>query len=142
MSDTEYTPSVRFTPKERKLKNKCAKLLRDMMLQTLEEWNVIVQKELSSEQVNAQCIEKIKNKILNEVNRHLVWKVLAKKDRYDTPYYRAQLEELKNAHPNLEIVNNLHCFVSWPVFNQADIDRALSMRSDVPALLWEDEDNL
>ena len=32
MSDTEYTPSVRFTPKERKLKYKCSKLLRDMML--------------------------------------------------------------------------------------------------------------
>jgi hypothetical protein len=141
MAETDYKPGSRFTPKERKLKYRYAKLLRDMMLKTLEEWDAMVQNELTGDHVESQSIEKIKNKILGEVNRSLVWQVLAKEDRFDTPFYNAQLEELKKEHPNLTVDNNLHCFVSLPAFNQADIDRAFINLSGIPAFHWGDEEN-
>ena len=106
-----------------------------------EEWDAMVQNELTGDHIGPQSIEKIKNKILDEVNRSLVWKVLAKEDRYYTPFYNAQLEELKKEHPNLTVDNNLHCFVSLPAFNQADIDRAFTNLSDIPAFQWDDEEN-
>lgn len=88
-----------------------AKVLRDMMLQPLGEWEVMVQNELTGENVASQGIEKIKNKILGDVNRGLVWKVLAKEDRYDTPYYNAQLEEMKKVY-NGRKQPPLFCFMA------------------------------
>ena len=75
------------------------------------------------------------------MNRGLAWKVLAKEDRYDTSYYNAQLEEMKKAHPNLTVENNLHCFVSWPVFNQDDIARTFFANSSTSALQFDIDEN-
>lgn len=119
-------PSTRITPKERKYKHQYAKLLRDMMLDTFESWSELVDKELTDLQVEPQSKERIMGPIQEEVHRSLVWKVLAKEDRYDTPYYMMQLQELMKLHPDLTVENNYHCFVSWPVFSQADIERAFS----------------
>jgi hypothetical protein len=141
MAETDYKPISRYTAKERRLGFTSAKLLRDMILKTLEEWDSMVQEELADDQMDPQTIERIKDSILNEVNGKLVWKALAKKDRYDTPFFRVRLEELKRIHPDLKIEKNLHCFVSWPVFNKADIDRTFAVRSDIPAFQWEDQEN-
>ena len=129
--------STRITPKERKHKHQYAKLLRDMMLDTFESWSELVDKELTDLQVEPQSKERIMGPIQEEVHRSLVWKVLAKEDRYDTPYYRRQLQELMKLHPDLTVENNYHCFVSWPVFNQADIERAFS--NDYEALKFDKE---
>lgn len=127
----------KHTTKERKLKYQYAKLLRDMMLESIEAWKNLLDRALVDRGSDSQEIENIREVILHEANAHLVWKVLKKEDRYDTPYYRSKLEELKKLHPNLKIENKINSFVSWPVFDQADIDQVFSQASRVPGLDYE-----
>jgi hypothetical protein len=143
MIEADNNVVSKHTKKERKLRYQYAKLLRDMMLESIEAWKSILDKELAERGIESQIIENIKEVILHEANAQLVWKVLKKEDRYDTPYYKSKLEELKKLHPNLKLENKIHSFVSWPVFDQADIDRAFSENSRVPGLDYEivwDED--
>ena len=123
-----------FTKKEREIKYKYAKILRDLMLEALGQWEKGMDKELSSQDISKTSIEKIKNYIKNEANRALVWKSLAKEDRYDTPYYKAYLSELRKRHPNLTVKNNYNCFATWPIFNENDIEILFS-----PNNLFEEE---
>ncbi|WP_319756926.1 hypothetical protein [uncultured Sphaerochaeta sp.] len=140
-ADTKFVS--KHTTKERKLKYQYAKLLRDMMLESIEAWKTMLEKELGDRGIESQVIENVREVILQEANAHLVWKVLKKEDRYDTPYYRSKLEELKKLHPNLKIENKINSFVSCPVFDQADIDQVFSQNSRVPGLdcenIWDEE---
>jgi len=120
-----------MTSLERKYRYQYAKILRDMFVHTLETWESLIRAKLAQKNVKSESVERIINAITQEVNYKLVWKVLAKQDRYDTPFYRKELQELRSLHLDLVVVNNYHCFVTWSVFNQADIERAFLISSEI-----------
>jgi len=98
-----------MTSLERKYRYQYAKILRDMFVHTLETWESLIRAKLAQKNVKSESVERIINAITQEVNYKLVWKVLAKQDRYDTPFYRKELQELRSLHLDLVVVNNYQC---------------------------------
>jgi len=125
-----------LTAKQRRIRQKLAKDLRDRLVTTIESWLQTngANDELAS--LPAQDRSVVLDAVVADAYESLVWKTLSKADRYATPYYRQILEDLRRDHPDLELVGSTKSFVRWPVFRQEDIDRAFD--SSVEALDWTD----
>ncbi|PKL13917.1 MAG: hypothetical protein CVV52_04035 [Spirochaetae bacterium HGW-Spirochaetae-8] len=112
--------------KQRKIIQAQSKKLRNIFLDAINEWESNIENDLQKENISLASTKKIKEAVLREVNEKLIWKTLEKNERYNTPYYHDLLEKLRIEHPNLEVVNRIHTFVQFPVFNLDDIESAFS----------------
>ena len=128
----------RFTRKQRELLQQQAKTLRDEMVQCILQWERTATTELSAACKSEAVAKTIQNSILQAAYSGLIWRTLSKAERYNTPYYQKILRELRQEHPDLEVVNGMKTFVRWPVFAKEDLDHMLS--SDVEPLVLEPDD--
>lgn len=113
--------------KQTKLVKKNAKVLRDSIVKTIENWSNEFSK-LSSldDNVSNEDINIVREHILKYAYSGLIWRIIEKDDRYNIPYYSSILIKLKEQYPDLVVENKVGCFVSVPVFKSSDVERMFS----------------
>ncbi len=103
-----------------------SKDLRDRIVDCIAQWEATSKEAGTSWRYSTEVKESIRELIRQDAFGGLIWRTLEKAERYNTPYCHARLAELREQHPNLEVVNGLKTFVRWTVFSPEDIEAAFS----------------
>ncbi len=116
----------KLTRAQKKLLRSLSRDLRDRIVDCIAQWEADSEKTFTASSFSTEVKESIKELIRRDAYGGLIWGTLEKAERYNTPYHHAWLAELREQHPDLEVVNKLKTFVRWPVFSQEDIEAAFS----------------